>query len=263
MMDINKKLTRQATASTSGIGQSSTGVLEKKCLLCLSARLKYNQVDQKLIKLCTDDGADKFTDAIDLSKREDIKRIFSFNFDCASKEVRYHKRCYNLFISDPIKNAYGAKKAGSISESSSEKSHSSKDISPGVLSLIENQVIEKGVPKSLSRLYEKYLSECKDLGYAEDVIIQDVRNFLLKISQQFDQRISTIMPSKKIGQILYATALSPEEALRRFTYADPEDNIDIQSKVVGEAAAVMRQEILTLKSKVPKLPNTFQKRTMP
>ena len=69
----------------------------------MSARLKYNQVDQKLIKLCTDDGADKFTDAIHLSKREDIKRIFSFNFDCASKEVRYHKRCYNLFISDPIK----------------------------------------------------------------------------------------------------------------------------------------------------------------
>ena len=56
------------------------------------------------------------------------------------------------------------------------------------------------------------------------------------------------MPSKKIGQILYATALSPEEALRRFTYVDPEDNIDIQSIVAGEAAAVM-------KSKVPKLPN--------
>ena len=200
--------------------------------------------------MCTDQAQESFMTAVKSSEREDLIRIFGFNeSDCAAKEVHYHKRCYLRFTEDPIKYPYGAK-----SNQGNEKKvdQGKKGIDDDkVYSLIEEQVLLKGIPKTLSSLHDFYITNIKVKGIADDKLIQDTRTFLSKINLHFSKRISTILPYRRIGAIVYDSSLSSEEAFRRFTYANPEDEIDMKAIVLGEEAEIMRTEIMDMKAREP------------
>ena len=88
---------------------------------------------------------------------------------------------------------------------------------------------------------------------------------LSKIQQHFETSMAIMNPLHKVGFIIYGSALSPEDALRRFLYSDRSSSLsasealDMRKVVLKEASCIINNEINALKSTVDPLPPVLTK----
>ena len=244
-------------SSLSSIKSNKRGVFPKKCIICNKKRKKLDKKEQKLCKVMTDKAEDRWKKAINNSRNDYLIAILGQKeADYPAQEVHYHDCCKEKFIR---KHA----PASSKKESSSKNETAVNEVLVTSLSLIHDQVITKGIPVSLTEVYDAYSTVCEQKECAGEKLCR--KTALSKIQLHFESSISIMNPLHKVGFILYGSALSPEDALRRFLYSDRSSSLsapealDMRKVVLKEAACIINDEINALKRNVDPLPPVLTK----
>ena len=254
----NEKMrTRKSNLS---IKPDKRGVLPKKCIICHTVRKKHNQKEQKLHKVMTDNAEIRWKKAINMSGNGYLMALLGQKeSDHPAQEVHYHDCCKENFIRKHLEKDK-IQTYPNTQNSPTNKAPSNRFLD-SICSLIQDQVIMKGIPVSLTDLYNAYLTDLN--GNDGEKLCR--RTLLSKIQQHFERSIAIMNPLHKVGFIIYESTLSPEEAMRRFIYSDRSNSLstcealDMRKVVLKEAACIISNEINEIKRKVDPLPLALTK----
>ena len=153
------KKAKTRRSSLSSITSNKRGVLPQKCIICNKKRKKIKQKEQKLCKVMTDKAEIRWKKAINNSGNNYLIAILGQEeSDFPAQEVHYHDWCKEKFIDE---HQPCPKK-----KNSSQKETPVNEVLVTSFILIHDQVITKGIPVSLTDVYDAYSSMCEQKGCA-------------------------------------------------------------------------------------------------
>ena len=243
------KKARTRKSSMVSIKSNERGVLPKICLICIKKMKRKDQGEQKLRKVMTDKAEIRWKKAIKKSDNDYLIALLGQEeSDYPAQEVHYHQCCKENFI----------KKQEKKTPESSQNETSTNEVLATSLSLIQDQVLNKGIPVSLTDVYDAYSSLSDQKGCPREKLCR--RTLLSKVQMHFEASIAIMNPLHRVGFIIYGSSLCPEDALRRFLYSDRSNSLsssealDMRKVVLKEAPCIINNKINDLKSKVEPLP---------
>ena len=243
---------KRLRSSTNLPATTSTGVFERVCLFCNKKDRKFKGQKQKLSCSSTS-NMEKNTRlyATYLGDEEMLLKIREEDF--VSKEVVYHGIC-----STEYKNKYQAMKAqNSAADKQKQTSawHQSRRIHEEAFQIlclfIEEDIIathEIHLIADVNSYYKTILAE--KFEQRSDEIFYTAQKLEEKLKKHFGERIKVIKGRTKRGSLLFSSALTEEEALRKEHLM--QTKLDTKIREVGY---LLREEINSLPKK--NLPSTF------
>lgn len=251
--DETRSTPSKSLRSKSDLPQSSPrGVLKASCIFCSTTQKRGKSSSssyETLHKVETMECSDTFMNAAKKNMQsEKSQRILALGSeDLVAIEVHYHNTCKLKFL----REARGSKEYSTHNTSNRKQHEKAFEV---FMAYIENEVIQKRVPKYVSKLMDLYTEQYKEIWGANDQDIDHYlsQNFIRKLEAKFGERLIIDKSSNKEGNFLYPQDMSYEEAKLGLKNTHPQED------QIRCAALVLRAEIMQMEKTKTPTPTSIQ-----
>lgn len=233
------KKRRMETRSDSSIPKyDEKGMLAGSCLFCGKRRKKKRGKEETLLNIATLNMANSIADRANRSKNDRIKALVRSGVPLIAKESVYHKTCYSLFLVETDVKA----------ESEPKESAYHKKAFTSLRQYIKTEVLENRQPVFVSLLLDIYRTDFIEVGGDPGRINSySAQSLQRKLKEHFGDDITVKLANSRLGNYIYSSALTEEEAFAGLHSEEHEENEKIKW-----VARHLRKQILQLpKSKTP------------
>ena len=245
-----------STRSKSDLPQTDVrGVLQHSCIFCSTERKRFKSCSkdssfEKLHKVETIEQSNLLIKAAkSKSGLRSSQQILSLGSeDLVAKEAHFHNTCMLKFLQESKAHI----------ESSTHKNISVKrkhdKTFEEFVTYIEQEVIQKRVPKYASKLMDLYKEKFREMWGGEDEDIESYLSqcFIRKIQNRFGDKLMIKKESNKDGNFLYSRGMSFDEAKLHLK------NVNHKEDEIRRAALILRSEILQMETTKMPTPTSIQ-----